>query len=361
MSPVGLVPRQGALGLAHRLDAANRSFILLLGLALVPYLVLGVLGCGVVSVAIYRLATGGLAGLNQDGQDLRLVTALMALVVVGTVLAGLSLIRQLQATRQLHSRVHRAQGPVPDRMRKAASSIGMAQVVRVVSESRPLAFTYGLWTPRVVVSEGLLRDLSDDELEAVLQHERYHVRNWDTLKVVVARSASAAFFFLPVLRSLCDRYLASRELVADQRAVSAMGQRPVAGALYAAMQHGAPTGEPMLAAAAALASDDYLELRVTQLETGEEPALAPPSRWAVVLTVTTLVGAVGIATYSALSVTGQASPWKDDSVGSPAFQIPLMAMGMVLCAAFWVGIGALVWRLHSLARSCVPAQPGPEG
>lgn len=346
---------------SRRLDAANRNFILLLGLALLPYLVLGALGCGVVSLAAYRFATDGLAGLNQDGQDLRLVALLMSLVVVGTVLAVRSLIRQLRATRRLHGRVQESRGSTPARVRETASSVGMGQVVQVVSEPKPLAFTYGLWTPRVVLSEGLVGTLNDDELQAVLQHERYHVRNWDTLKVVVARSASAAFFFLPVLRSLCDRYLASRELVADQRALSAVGQRPVAGALYQAMQHDASPAEPMPGAAAALANDDYLELRVTQLETGQEPALAPPSRWAVGLTVVALAGALGIATFSAFAVAGQESPWMDGSVGSPVLQALLMGVGMALCMGFWAGAGALVWRLHHLGRSCAPPERRSEG
>lgn len=88
------------------------------------------------------------------------------------------------------------------------------------------SFAYGVLTPRVAVSRGLLKGVSDDELRAVLEHERYHVCNLDPLKVVLVQALSAAFFFLPALDSLRARYLAGRELAADRRAVRACGAGP---------------------------------------------------------------------------------------------------------------------------------------
>ncbi len=46
-----------------RLDSANRSFFTLASTALVPYVLLGVFGCGVLSLAAYRVAAEGLGGL----------------------------------------------------------------------------------------------------------------------------------------------------------------------------------------------------------------------------------------------------------------------------------------------------------
>ena len=59
-------------------------------------------------------------------------------------------------------------------------------------------------TPRVAVSRGLVEATSADELRAVIEHERYHVRNLDPLKIVLTRSLSAALFLLPALNALRD-------------------------------------------------------------------------------------------------------------------------------------------------------------
>jgi len=47
--------------------------------------------------------------------------------------------------------------------------------------------------------------VSPAELDAVLEHEHYHVRNRDPLKLVLARALPAAFFYLPVLASSYPR------------------------------------------------------------------------------------------------------------------------------------------------------------
>lgn len=54
------------------------------------------------------------------------------------------------------------------------------------------SFAYGAFTPRVAVSRGLYEAASQQELDAVLAHERYHIRNLDPLKVLLARALPAA-------------------------------------------------------------------------------------------------------------------------------------------------------------------------
>ena len=42
-----------------------------------------------------------------------------------------------------------------------------------------VAFTIGLFRPKVVMSEGLLQTFSDEEIDAIIFHEEYHQNNWD--------------------------------------------------------------------------------------------------------------------------------------------------------------------------------------
>lgn len=91
--------------------------------------------------------------------------------------------------------------------------------VRVFDDWRPRAFCHGLVRPRIYVSSGTLAALRPDALEALLAHERHHVRRHDPLRLAVARVLGGALFFLPVLPRLLERYADEAELAADEAAL----------------------------------------------------------------------------------------------------------------------------------------------
>jgi Zn-dependent protease with chaperone function len=163
----------------------------------------------------------------------------------------------------------------------------------VVAATEPFAFTHGLLVPRVVVSTALVRLLTEAELSAVLAHEAAHVRSRDPFKVLVARTLVAREFYLPALRYLSRRFAAGRELAADRHAVTHAGVSAIAGAL---LRTAAPPSWAAATPAAAMASATTLHARISQLETGAEPAPAPPPRLQLLGTITTgaLVGAAGL-------------------------------------------------------------------
>src|SRR5205807_10105183 len=103
------------------------------------------------------------------------------------------------------------------------------------------------------------------------EHERYHVRNLDPLKVLLVRALPATFFFVPALAALRSRYVAGRELAADRRAVQECGRGPLVGALLKVVR-GPAWSE--LEVAAAIGGPELLEVRVAQLESGREPRVA---------------------------------------------------------------------------------------
>ncbi|MGH9138146.1 MAG: M56 family metallopeptidase [Acidimicrobiales bacterium] len=287
------------------------------------------------------MTVDGLGVITGD-QDLRPAVLFFAVVGSGTLAAASSLRRQWQATRALEAHVDARGVTTTADVDTAARRATLHRAVEVVADDEPFCFTYGLVTPRVAVSTGFIGRVTTDELGAVLAHERYHVRNRDPLKLVVARALTRAFFFLPVLRLLHQRYLAGRELAADRRAVRHSGRRPLAGALVKAVA-GPDWSE--VGAAAAITGDQYLELRIDQLERGAEPPLEPLPRVAlwvsllgVGLLVAALVGAVAAAGGPAelMGPTGDADSWS-----VPA---PLAAAGMVLCIAGWTLAGWFALR-----------------
>jgi beta-lactamase regulating signal transducer with metallopeptidase domain len=171
----------------------------------------------------------------------------------------------------------------------------------------------------------------------VLEHERYHVRNLDPLKVLLARALPATFFYVPALASLRGRYIAGRELAADRRAVEACGRQPLAGALVKVVE--APRW-PELHAAAAIGGPDLLDVRVAQLERGSEPAIEGVSAHAVVLS---LVGVGVLATAFVVSVVGFGGPSAvADATG--ASLRPLDILLGAFCALPWIVGGWLAYR-----------------
>ncbi|HZA76483.1 MAG TPA: M56 family metallopeptidase [Acidimicrobiales bacterium] len=333
-------------GRVARLDSANRSFFALVAAALVPYVLLGALGCGVLSLAGYRLVTEGWGGLDRGGEDLRAAVVFFGLVTAGTVVALLSVRRQVRATRALGAGLRdRMVTPASD-VADVAARVGLAGRVEVVDDRDRFSFTYGVVRPRVVVSRGLVAALSPEELAAVLHHERYHVGNWDTLKVMVARAAPAAFFFLPALGHLRDRYLAGRELAADRRAIDAAGGRPLAAALHQALERPAWAS---FGAAAAVGGSEFLAMRVEQLESGREPSLARVPRWASAVTVAGLgllssAFVLAVTTAGAgMAMMGEGSDGRGPLFGGTGSTV-LGVLGGAVCMAAWVGIAFLVVR-----------------
>src|SRR5206468_294310 len=92
--------------------------------------------------------------------------------------------------------------PLPPSLQSAAEEARLDGKVRLVGAPQAFSFTYGMAQPKVAVSNGLLESVSKGELAAVLHHERYHVVNYDPLKVVLARSLPDSLFFVPALGEL---------------------------------------------------------------------------------------------------------------------------------------------------------------
>jgi Zn-dependent protease with chaperone function len=305
-------------------DTADRSFGALFVAGFVGYELLGMGACALLGLSAYRLGSGaeapGLAPLVAGG-------VFLAIFGAGALLGISSLIRQIRASRALARRVRRLRREAPAPLADAAHQTGLAGRVRLIDVDEPFAFAYGALTPRVAVSRGLVTRVSDQELEAVLAHESYHVRRLDPLKVMLSRALPRALFFVPALRAIERRYVAGRELAADRRAMRACGRAPLAGALFKVV--GGPAW-PELDAAPAMAGRDLLEVRVTQMEAGVEGALPALSAAALVLSL------LGAATaLAAFGVTAASLADPGDVRGTAISDMALTPgnlAGAVLCA-----------------------------
>ncbi|GAA4722013.1 M56 family metallopeptidase [Brevibacillus fulvus] len=93
----------------------------------------------------------------------------------------------------------------------------------VIAYPTPLAFTMGFLYPKIVLSDALLQLLDDNELDAVVFHERFHQKHRDPLKTFLLTVCAAVLWYVPILSWLRSHYQMLREVLADREAINRIG------------------------------------------------------------------------------------------------------------------------------------------
>jgi Zn-dependent protease with chaperone function len=114
--------------------------------------------------------------------------------------------------------------------------------LRILHVPQPLAYCLPGVRSRVVVSEGTLTTLADDEVAAILTHERAHLRARHDLVLEAFTAVHAAFPRLVRSASALGAVRLLVELLADDAAVRAAGRAPLARALVACASGRTPSG-----------------------------------------------------------------------------------------------------------------------
>ncbi|WP_374021285.1 M56 family metallopeptidase [Mycobacterium sp. HNNTM2301] len=114
--------------------------------------------------------------------------------------------------------------------------------LRVLGVPQPLAYCLPGVRSRVVVSEGALSALADEEVAAILTHERAHLRARHDLVLEAFTAVHAAFPRLVRSANALGAVQLLVELLADDAAVRAAGRAPLARALVACASGRAPSG-----------------------------------------------------------------------------------------------------------------------
>jgi len=114
--------------------------------------------------------------------------------------------------------------------------------LRVLDVDEPLAYCLPGVRSRVVVSQGTLTTLSDNEITAILTHERAHLRARHDLVLEMFTAVHAAFPRFVRSASALDAVRLLIELLADDAAVRTAGPTPLARALVACAAGPTPSG-----------------------------------------------------------------------------------------------------------------------
>lgn len=89
----------------------------------------------------------------------------------------------------------------------------------LVEDEQPYAFCFGVIRQHMYISTGLVVSMNEQELIAVLLHERYHLEQKDSLTMLIASLIQVLFPFFPVIADLFTRYRIECETRADQAAI----------------------------------------------------------------------------------------------------------------------------------------------
>jgi BlaR1 peptidase M56 len=143
---------------------------------------------------------------------------------------------------------------------------GESSTAVLIENEAPLLALSGLLRPRLLISRGVLRSFSAEELDAALRHEHAHRTSFDNAKRLLVLLAPDVFPFVRPLQALERNWIRLAEWAADDRATAGDSSRAVA--LAAALVHVARMGSaprlPLLSTSL-LACDRDLSTRVDRL------------------------------------------------------------------------------------------------
>ncbi|QSJ16666.1 M56 family metallopeptidase [Nostoc sp. UHCC 0702] len=144
--------------------------------------------------------------------------------------------------------------------------------VRLLNTKALFAGQIGFWQPQLVVSQGLLQNLSQNHVESVLAHEQGHYYYRDTFWFFWLGWVRSCTAWLPNTEPLWQELLALRELRADSYAASQVDPLLLAESLLLVVSNSSVLSESAICCAAlgVAGVGDRLEQRI-------EALLAPPS------------------------------------------------------------------------------------
>ncbi|MBK1783896.1 M56 family metallopeptidase [Prauserella cavernicola] len=131
-----------------------------------------------------------------------------------------------------------------------------------LAHDRPLAFSLGGRRGLIVATEGLTRALPPAQVDAVLEHERAHLRGRHHLLIAAADALRTVFPFVPLYAHAPHALRELAELAADSAAARRHGTGTVHSALTGVARHTVPRAALGMAA-------DAITVRMERLRHGD--------------------------------------------------------------------------------------------
>lgn len=226
------------------------------------------------------------------------VLPLLALVsILGVSTFGF--LRRLRATRRFAHVLSGNRISIPETLFPLFDELDLTAHIDVVDDGDTYVFCYGVLSPRICISTGVIALLDEAELRTLLLHERYHLRRRHPLRSSVVAVIARALALIPIASELRYRYWVAQEIAADAAAIEASGDKqPLASALLKLLETDTGEHSHPWAAVGALS---VTEARILHLihET-PDGRLIPPFNWRTTITPSLLIiGGLLITSYAA--------------------------------------------------------------
>lgn len=201
-------------------DRARLAFFAAIAPALVPAAI--VVLCALPGIAGALTGAGDHCTGHGDHPHFCPIHATLAMTpLLGLVLGGFTALSTAMAARTaiaLRTLVRE------QRWLARRQAADLAPGIHLLAGDTPLALTHGLRSPGIWISQTLLADLSDDEREVVIGHERAHAARRDPARLLVASITST--LQLPGVRAALLRELrVASEQACDAHAAAEVGDR----------------------------------------------------------------------------------------------------------------------------------------
>ena len=195
----------------------------------------------------------------------------------------MSFLLQLGRTHLLLRKLLTNKAAIPKKLAGIVTALGLTNKVILVNDSNLISFCCGIFSPSIIITTALVRSLTAKELEAVLLHEQSHLLSRDPLKVLIGKTFSLMFFFLPIFRELHKNIESVNELLADQWTIKYQQESTF---LRRALKKILASPLPDLDFISHVSGPDYFEIRIHRLV---NPGINPGFKLSLVSLSTTLL------------------------------------------------------------------------
>ncbi|TNE82239.1 MAG: M56 family peptidase [Gammaproteobacteria bacterium] len=221
---------------------------------------------------------------------------LMFMLGISYVLAS----KGLNAARHLHaldSLTHLSMGSSGSRTREKARRWEIGRDIVVLESKTPSAFAAGLSNPKCYVTTGLIEQVSETELDIILDHERAHIKHRD-IRNKLLFALFASLYPRPVARRLNRSFSMATEQLADALVSNAHCKLDIAQTLVKAARiqrifTGSLTGHGTTLVVNYFIADN-VDLRVRALVTTQAFRTFPWISCLSIMMLTAILSAVGV-------------------------------------------------------------------
>jgi hypothetical protein len=157
------------------------------------------------------VATFFSSGTHFIGLMLVALTFLVAVIFCAKALFSL-----IKTRKKINKLLAYKSNTIPKKLQSVLEKVKLERdKVVVIQKQSSYAFSYGVRSQKIVLSEELVRRLTSKQLEAVVLHELYHLENQHSLLLVLSEIISSTLFFLPLVKEINKKMKVKFEKQAD--------------------------------------------------------------------------------------------------------------------------------------------------